>query len=1178
MHTPGIVNAYIRENRLISVVRAEDGSVSHEGTQAPYTVFYKTADVGPRIRRMAEITDRISRVTETGTHLRFDFRSHDMRSYFLQTQNNPFFKLQSYEGDVHPIRRWIVDAGVKFVRPRVAYLDLETDSRVPFSKKEEATILSWAIVDGESAEDVAYSGVLSEFNTEAEATMLADMFKALEGFDLICAWNGDGFDFPVIRAANERTGLNANMDRWLWLDHLELYKRLNTASESGEEKTSMRLNDVAAQITGETKDEFDASKTYESWAMGGDERDRLVKYNIQDTMLLRRIEQKTGFISLFFTLAQVTDVLPDTRGLNPISQMDGYMLRMGHAVDYRFKTRVRRDKMDKYEGAYVMPPETNGIERNVHVADFASLYPSIILTWNISPETLAGDDELDGTCIAPGTKQRFRTNIEGILPKALGEMISLRKKWNDNKASLPPGTEAWKDADRKSTAYKVAANSFYGVLGSPFSRYFDVRMAESITTSGVWLLKETIQAAKVEGMRVVYGDSITGDRTVVLKDDKCRLQILPVKELFDMGKRVESERGKDFVTLDGWTALARKGGVDGFYPLDFVIRHAAGKKIHTLSSKRGHTSVTSDHGIIVGERTVTPQQFVDEGLQFDCVKAQPGRNIASIDLFEFVKDWVSAYPYKGREIARRPRATDAEIYIDGWGAPKQFIRRHYDLGTPEADALLRVIGAYIAEGSSNIRGLTTTRFGFSIAQNDKRWLERIKSDLDLITRDTATSIMATGGGCHALRSGAALLSIIFAALCGVKSHGRKLPSFFFDLPKRDADLVFALMCEGDGSIDASGATMYTSNSPVLTAGISYYLSQHDVQHAIHHRADKNAWSIRTRSGPERVRSKLIHSVRDPNGGEYVYDLSVNGAQSFVDGIGRVLLHNTDSFFASGPNEEGFGRFVDWCNSSLYPKLLDELGCTGKRPIKLAYEKEFERIVMVGAKKYIGQFAHYKGARAVAGSKPEIKGLEYKRRDTNRMARTMQTEVIDLIVRGEERAEPYEAIVEKHLRHVLNDELTLGEVSLSKAISKGLDEYTNRTKKDGTEFADLVHVAVAKIMLARGEEVREGTRISYVVTDKGPPLKAIPASDYTGTELDRYYLWESLVYPPTLRLLQSAFPHNASFASYEKQRPKKERVAKSKAITGSVSVAKKRKVGAKNVLPIPELQVTEDAQA
>lgn len=773
-------NAYVKGDSVILLSREKGRRVSRS-VPADFAAFFKADDISPELMRDLKASRAVRAVKRDGDWIRVGFGNDMARRDFCQGRESfvAHLGIKTFEADVKAPMRHVVDHNVSIQHAKRCFLDLETDSRVPFSRKEEMRILSWAVVDEQGHTHV---GVLEDDTDKCERKLLAQLWAVLAAYDQVCAWNGDGFDFPVLFARTEDRGVQVNPNEWLWLDHMLLFEKMNkNAAESGDEKQSMRLGDIGQAVVGEGKDitppeviEKFGDKSlgalaWQLWEAGGQWRDILVRYMIQDTDLLRKIEKETGYIALFDTVCEACNVFGDTHGLNPTHQMDGFMLRLGIERSMHFPTLEYRETIEKYKGAYVMEPTSNGIARDVHVADFAALYPSIILSWNMSPDTkyaLKLDKQIDGHAFCPLTRIQFSTAVKGILPTALTELLRLRKYWNDLKSTFAPGTPEWHNANRKSTAYKVVANSFYGVVGSPFSRFFDRQIAESVTQNGAWLILRTIEEAAKRGWRTIYAD-------------------------------------------------------------------------------------------------------------------------------------------------------------------------------------------------------------------------------------------------------------------------------------------------------------------------------------------------------------------------------------------------TDSLFVMDCSREEFETFTEWCNRELYPRILKEVGCV-ENHIKLAYEKQFERIAFVSAKRYIGSYVHYKGKAATADSKPEIKGLEFKRGDALVLARKMQEHIIDLICGGLKIAtvpvptmdiQHYHAVITKARSHILDDALPLAEIKLAKSLSKPLKEYAIKLKTNGEEAAQPPHVIIAKILQKRGEDVREGTRVEYIVTDGSvSPMKAIPASDYTGAEADRFYIWENLVYPPTQRLLEAAFPED-DWTVWLKVRPKKERKKK-----------------------------------
>lgn len=770
------VNAYVDGGRVVRVRRAA-GRASLDYARAEYSALFRRDEVEPKLRRHLEGSASVLGSKDEGDWLRVGWRDAETRKQLCSSASSPLAAIQSYEADVDPVRRWLTDTDVDIAAPARVYLDLETDSRKTFvqARNGEARILSWAVVDDTGRRRC---GVLDEDTDAAEETLLRALWAQLDAYDQVVAWNGDGFDFPVLWLRSAERGVNVEPRRWLWLDMLLLFKRMNSQSAgSGAEKQSMKLEDIGQEIVGEGKltegglipGKALGAQTWEMWEAGGDYRARMVRYNVADTDLLRKIEKETGYIALFDTLCRVCRCFGNTASLNPTLQMDGFMLRLGRERGHHFISKRFYEGSEKFKGAYVMQPRTRGIARNVHVADFSAMYPSIILTFNMSPDTkrniAVNGPILPGCARAPTTGIGFDVTLRGILVEALREMLRLRKYWSDKQAALPPGTPEWYEAGRISTAYKVAANSFYGVVGSPFSRYFDRSIAESVTQTGVWLIKQTAAEAEKRGWQVVYAD-------------------------------------------------------------------------------------------------------------------------------------------------------------------------------------------------------------------------------------------------------------------------------------------------------------------------------------------------------------------------------------------------TDSIFVVGCSRAEFETFVAWCNVELYPRIIAAQGCR-ENHIKIAYEKQFDRLVFVSAKRYIGSYVHYKGKAATADSKPEIKGLEYKRGDAGGLARRLQSEVIDMLVGGlgvatvpvpTETLEDFHGVLGRIQEHVLRGELATDDVFLSKSLSRPLKEYIVRPKKDGTAAAQPPHVTVAHVLKARGREIGEGTRVEYFVADgTTSPVRVLPAEDYAG-ECDRFHLWESNVYPPTGRLLAAAFPDH-EWDAWGKVRPKVVRARK-----------------------------------
>lgn len=405
-----------------------------------------------------------------------------------------------------------------------------------------------------------------------------------------------------------------------------------------------------------------------------------------------------------------------------------------------------------------------------------------------------------------------------------------------------------------------------------------------------------------------YMDSITGDRTVVLKSPEGKIVIEPVEDVWRRYGEAATEwhgvkeacRLRDWLGK-GWTALAQDaGGRQGWFPLKRVIRHETSKDVYLVSSKRGQVHVTEDHSIMVGGEEVKPADFAERNLQFDVVKAPVPVVRELIDLYEYVKDFehvVETNSDHGGKIRHR-----FEVSADGewlWFATfrkSSFrFRRYYRAGTEDFRRLLRVLAAFIAEGSSSYKGITNRhRSMFSLCQQERSWLEQLRIDLLAISEGLviSTPTWDSGANVYWMRSGTHSMAALFGTLGGMMgSEDRHLPSFVYDLSREDFEVFWLKLMEGDGSEGAN--TEYGTKSQKLAAGLSYLLDQHGLEHSVHYRPEKKSYQIRLRpDGSERNRYTTHVEVMKHDG--FVYDLEVEGAHTFVDGLGRVLLHNTDS--------------------------------------------------------------------------------------------------------------------------------------------------------------------------------------------------------------------------------------------------------------------------------------------
>lgn len=226
----------------------------------------------------------------------------------------------------------------------------------------------------------------------------------------------------------------------------------------------------------------------------------LLEYNLEDCRLVEGIFQEAKLLDFAISRAQLTGLAADRIGGSVAAFDNLYLPRMHRRGFVAPAVASRSTTSDLSPGGYVFDSEP-GLFDNVLVLDFKSLYPSIIRTFNVDPVGLVepGDDAIDG--FRGGRFARGEQILPGLIERLWSEREQAKRR---SDAPL-------------SQAIKILMNSFYGVLGTPACRFFDARLASSITMRGHQILSDSKTIIEDLGHRVIYGDT---DSLFVLADAK----------------------------------------------------------------------------------------------------------------------------------------------------------------------------------------------------------------------------------------------------------------------------------------------------------------------------------------------------------------------------------------------------------------------------------------------------------------------------------------------------------------------------------------------------------------------------------------------------------------------------------------------------------------------------------
>lgn len=215
---PAFCGAFVERSNIVLLHRSEDGTLLKRVRPARWS-FFLAAPLAPEVDRAVRRSAKA--VSEEGRYIRVDWRDGQARraarkwleGYWkdgLREGCDP--PVEVFEGDVSPVRRYFSDTGdeVDVSMARACYLDIETDNRVPFSRKEEARLLCWSVMSHATGE--AAAEYLRADTDRDERELIEQMFEALAPYDVVLAWNGDRFDFEVLDARAELRRFD--LDAW----------------------------------------------------------------------------------------------------------------------------------------------------------------------------------------------------------------------------------------------------------------------------------------------------------------------------------------------------------------------------------------------------------------------------------------------------------------------------------------------------------------------------------------------------------------------------------------------------------------------------------------------------------------------------------------------------------------------------------------------------------------------------------------------------------------------------------------------------------------------------------------------------------------------------------------------------------------------------------------------------
>ena len=360
---------------------------------------------------------------------------------------------------------------------------------------------------------------------DGEADLIARFKEVIGEYkpDIITGYYSDGFDLPYLHARAQKYGieLDLGMDyspmreinegslsfEIKGIVHIDVLKFIKYFMAATLEVESFSLNSVAEELLGEKKADVDIAELAHVWDSLPEELDAYCEYNLVDSRLTFGLCSR--ILPNLFELAKVVPLPLFSLSRMRFSRLvEWYLLNQEKDFNVVSPNRPEREEMGRrmaqsFKGGFVYEPQP-GLYDNIIIFDFRSLYPTVIGSHNISPESL--NRECD-------EKEKDRAPVEGkdiwfcrarksFISSVIENLIERRLRISEILSEKPD-----KMLEARAYTLKVLANAFYGYLGFYGSRWYSLECADAVTAWGRHYVKKVMSDAEKAGFSVLYSDT-----------------------------------------------------------------------------------------------------------------------------------------------------------------------------------------------------------------------------------------------------------------------------------------------------------------------------------------------------------------------------------------------------------------------------------------------------------------------------------------------------------------------------------------------------------------------------------------------------------------------------------------------------------------------------------------------
>jgi len=805
---------------------------------------------------------------------------------------------------------------------------------------------------------------------ESEKRLIERMVEIVDEreIDILTGYNTDEFDFDVLRErSNEHNvTLSMGMDgermkfnrrgrfkgaRLKGKMHLDLYPFIEHVISPGLDSETLDLDSVADEMLGLEKDDLSWEQMKESWREKKN-LETFADYSLKDSELAFKLAEE--LVPQILELSKIVGLIPfDACRLTYGQLTENYLLREAYNRDMLALNRPSQDARQKrrrqgaYSGGFVYTPDP-GLYENIVVLDFKSLYPTVMVAHNISPDTL-NLEECDNRFELDEFDYDFCQDEQGFFPELVEGLVEDRSKIKENMSDVEKDTAEYNSLDNRQQAEKILANS------------------------------------------------VGPGAHLIVKDPENKLRVLSIEEFYKAIKSEEKDiNGSKCKDVEGWEALSVKEDKAVFKPVYAATQHEP-EDAYRIKTRMGEVTATGDHSLIsiegeannrirdskfdslqevksskISEDDViaqvndldlgsSRQEIIVPKLLKDCPEEfylyiPKSENLEKRDWYKRRVDIIDAV-LDGRNSAEINEDSDlgdktlrkaideglidkkqvvgsqgntyeckvtqkGEAYRDFYDTFKQREKnsRHYLISLEDIEVLpprdilessfvanksgrarnkipavfklteefASILGWFVAEGHVRVDGTEEASYmDLGIASDSPEQREQVQKLFESVF-NYESSINGRQVTCST-----STIARIFSKLCGNKADQKKVPKPIFNCQKNVRESFLHSYSLGDG--DENGRR-FSTISKELQAGLSTLLKEEEC--ILHNGYDTDTYRVsrRTKTQGEKIVSGDLYgqkpvSVNETEKPEKVYDLSVRDTEKFVTAEGLVL-HNS----------------------------------------------------------------------------------------------------------------------------------------------------------------------------------------------------------------------------------------------------------------------------------------------